>query len=343
MARSSDLSIQGVSKAFGDVRAVDDLSLEVPANTYVVLLGASGSGKTTLLSMLGGFSAPTSGRILLDGQDITLMPPAKRPTATVFQDYALFPHMTVAGNVGFGLSVRGVPKARIAAQVEAALAMVGLTGFGPRRITAASGGQRQRIALARALVTEPAMLLLDEPLGALDLNLRRAMQDELRGLQRREGRTFIHVTHDQEEAMAVADIIVIMHQGRIEDAGPPERVYAQPRTRYAATFMGESNILPATFRAGGADTVLGVLPVQGRHGSAVAIRPENLTLTSTGGAVPLGDYTVTARVFQGAFARVAGRIGPLTLHLRCAPGEAPVPGATCLLYLAPKGATALAD
>jgi len=343
MARSSDLSIIAVTKVFGATRAVDDLSLEVPANTYVVLLGASGSGKTTLLSMLGGFTAPTSGQLLLDGRDITLMPPAMRPTATVFQDYALFPHMTVAGNVGFGLSVRGMPKADIAARVEAALDMVGLSGFGPRRITAASGGQRQRIALARALVTEPAMLLLDEPLGALDLNLRRAMQDELRGLQRREGRTFIHVTHDQEEAMAVADMIVIMNKGRIEDAGPPERIYAHPRTRYAATFMGESNILSATFGAGGAETALGVLPVQGKGGSAVVIRPENLRLKAADGTILLGDWTVTACVFQGAFARVAGQIGPVTLHLRCAPRDAPSPGQTCPLYLGPGGVTGLAD
>ena len=343
MARSCDLSIIGVTKLFGQTRAVDDLSLEVPANTYVVVLGASGSGKTTLLSMLGGFTAPTAGRIMLDQRDITLMPPAQRPTATVFQDYALFPHLSVAGNVGFGLSVRRLPRADIAARVDAALAMVGLSGFGPRRINAASGGQRQRIALARALVTEPAMLLLDEPLGALDLNLRRAMQDELRRVQRREGRTFIHVTHDQEEAMAVADMIVIMNKGRIEDAGPPERIYARPRTRYAATFMGDSNILPAGFGAGGAATALGVLPVAGPGGSAVAIRPENLVLTAGDGTIPLGAYTVTARVFQGAFARVAGEVGAVTLHLRCAPGDAPVPGETCPLYLAPGGATALAD
>ena len=244
MARSSDLSIIGVTKVFGATRAVDDLSLEVPANTYVVLLGASGSGKTTLLSMLGGFTAPTSGQLLLDGADITLMPPAMRPTATVFQDYALFPHMTVAGNVGFGLSVRGMPKADIAARVEAALDMVGLSGFGPRRITAASGGQRQRIALARALVTEPAMLLLDEPLGALDLNLRRAMQDELRGLQRREGRTFIHVTHDQEEAMAVADMIVIMNKGRIEDAGRPNASTPTPAPAMPRRSWGKATSCP---------------------------------------------------------------------------------------------------
>lgn len=341
MTPSSDLSIQGVSKVFGATRAVDDLSLDVPGGSYVVLLGASGSGKTTLLSMLGGFVAPTAGRILLGGDDITLTPPARRPTATVFQDYALFPHLDVAANVGFGLSVRGMAKAEIASRVEAALAMVGLAGFGPRRISEASGGQRQRVALARALVTRPAMLLLDEPLGALDLNLRRAMQDELRALQRREGRTFVHVTHDQEEAMAVADMIVIMHRGRIEDAGPPARVYARPRTRHAATFMGESNILDAVFGPGGAVTPLGLLPVEGT-GTAVAIRPENLLLASGEGTLPLGPLTATSRVYQGAFARVTGQAGGLTLQLRCAPDDAPAPGETRALHLAPGGAVALA-
>ena len=343
MSRSSDLEIRAVSKSFGTTRAVDDLSLVIPANTYVVLLGASGSGKTTLLSILGGFTAPTVGQVLLGGQDITLMPPAQRPTATVFQDYALFPHMTVAGNVGFGLSVRQRPKAEIAARVAAALEMVGLAGFGPRRITEASGGQRQRIALARALVTDPAMLLLDEPLGALDLNLRRQMQDELRALQRREGRTFIHVTHDQEEAMAVADMIVIMNRGRIEDHGPPERVYAQPRTRFAAGFMGDSTIVPASFGAEFAETALGRLPARGRGGSAVAIRPESVVLAAGAGTVPLGVFAVTERVFQGAFARVAGRIGDTPLRLRCAPGDAPPVGAVVAVHLAPGGAVGLAD
>ncbi len=322
---------------------MDDLSLDIPAGSYVVLLGASGSGKTTLLSILGGFTPPTSGAVWLGDQDITLMPPARRPTATVFQDYALFPHMTVAGNVGFGLSVRGTAKAEIAAKVDAALAMVGLQGFGPRRITEASGGQRQRIALARALVTEPAMLLLDEPLGALDLNLRRQMQDELRALQRREGRTFVHVTHDQEEAMAVADMIVIMNAGRIEDHGPPERVYAKPRTRFAAGFMGESNILDASFGPDWADTALGRIPAVPQGGGAVAIRPESVLLSDAPGSVPLGMLTVTERVFQGAFARVAGRIGATELRLRCTPHDAPEAGATVPVHLAAGGAVGLAD
>lgn len=343
MPPSSDLSIRNASKHFGPTRAVDDLSLDIPANTYVVLLGASGSGKTTLLSILGGFTAPTQGQILLAGQDITLMPPARRPTATVFQDYALFPHMTVAQNVGFGLSVRHLPKPQIAANVAKALDMVGLSGFGPRRISEASGGQRQRIALARALVTEPAILLLDEPLGALDLNLRRQMQNELRSLQRREGRTFVHVTHDQEEAMAVADLIVIMNHGKIEDHGPPERVYAQPRTRFAASFMGDSTILPATFGPDHADTPLGRLPTRPMGGSAVAIRPESVLLTEGEGTLPLGLLTVTERVFQGAFARITGRIGDTDLWLRCPPADAPAPGATVPVHLARNGAVGLAD
>jgi spermidine/putrescine transport system ATP-binding protein len=343
MTASSDLSIRHVCKRFGDTLAVDDLSLEIPANTYVVLLGASGSGKTTLLSILGGFTAPSAGQVWLAGKDITLMAAAQRPTATVFQDYALFPHMTVAQNVGFGLSVRHIAKPQIAAKVTAALEMVGLAGFGPRRITEASGGQRQRIALARALVTEPAILLLDEPLGALDLNLRRQMQDELRSLQRREGRTFIHVTHDQEEAMAVADLIVIMNRGRIEDHGPPERVYSQPRTRFAATFMGDSTILPATFGPDHADTALGRLPTRPMGGSAVAIRPESVVLRAGPATLPLGQLMVTERVFQGAFARIAGRIGDTDLRLRCAPNDAPEVGDAVQVYLSAMGAVGLAD
>jgi len=343
MSKSAELDIRGISKHFGATCAVDDLSLTIPAGTYVVLLGASGSGKTTLLSVIGGFTPPTSGQLMLGGQDITLMSPAQRPTATVFQDYALFPHMSVAENVGFGLSVRRLPKAEIAAKVEAALAMVDLAGFGPRRITAASGGQRQRIALARALVTEPSILLLDEPLGALDLNLRRQMQDELRKLQQREARTFVHVTHDQEEAMAVADMIVIMNRGRIEDAGAPEDVYARPRTRFAATFMGDSTILPARFGTDWAETALGRLPTSPRGGTAVAIRPENLRLSADAGALPLGDMMVVDRVFQGAFARVSGRIGETDIRIRCAPADAPSVGSRVALFMAAGGAVALAD
>ncbi|MCS6780474.1 MAG: ABC transporter ATP-binding protein, partial [Geminicoccaceae bacterium] len=319
------------------------LELAVFPGETVAVVGASGSGKTTLLSILGGFTAPTAGRVFFAGADITDLPPARRPTATVFQDYALFPHLDVAGNVGFGLSVRGRPKQEIAKAVAAALELVGLPGFGARRIGQLSGGQRQRVALARALVTDPAILLLDEPLGALDLNLRRQMQDELRALQRREGRTFVHVTHDQEEAMALADLIVVMRAGRVEDAGPPERVYARPRTRFVATFMGESTILEARVENGSAETPLGRLPVSGGTGAAVAIRPEMLSLVPEPGSCPLGRIRIEERVFQGSFARLAGRVGTTRLVLKLPPDAAPAAGAEAELFLRPGGAVAVAD
>ncbi len=316
MQAAAELTLDAVSCRYGEVMAVDDVSLTVPPGTYVVLLGPSGSGKTTLLSMLGGFTTPTLGRVLIGGQDVTHVPPAQRPTATVFQDYALFPHLDVAGNVGFGLSVRGVPAAQIAQRVSAALDRVGLSGYGSRAISAASGGQRQRIALARALVTEPSLLLLDEPLGALDLSLRRQMQDELRRLQRAEGRSFVHVTHDQEEAMAIADLMVIMNRGRIEDMGPPTRLYERPRTRFAAQFLGESSIIEGRVSSAEAgwlqiDTPCGRLALMGNRtpGDAVslAVRPEALRVGfATQGEQSLGRLRVEHSVYQGSFLRVAG-------------------------------------
>ena len=350
MTQPSDLILDGVTKVYGPQKAVDDVSLSVAAGTYVVLLGPSGSGKTTLLSMLGGFTTPSTGRVLIGGADVTLTPPAARPTATVFQDYALFPHMNVADNVGFGLSVRHRPKDEINAKVTAALAMVGLEGFGPRAIAAASGGQRQRIALARALVIEPAILLLDEPLGALDLHLRRQMQDELRRLQRAEGRSFVHVTHDQEEAMAIADTVVIMNRGRIEDSGPPQRVYGRPRTRFSASFMGESSIVPARVVEAGAEpiveTALGRFAAIGAAtptSAHVALRPEQLSLSPVEGGAELGTMTVAETVFQGSFARLRGHIGAQELLVRADPATAPAPGASIRLYVRPGGAMLLED
>ncbi len=343
MTQPCDLALEGVSKIYGAQHAVDAVSLAVDAGSYVVLLGPSGSGKTTLLSMLGGFTMPSTGRVLIGGADVTLMPPARRPTATVFQDYALFPHMSIAENVGFGLSVRGLPRTEIAARVEAALAMVDLAGFGPRSIAMASGGQRQRIALARALVIEPAILLLDEPLGALDLHLRRQMQDELRRLQRREGRTFVHVTHDQEEAMAIADMVVIMNQGKVEDCGPPARVYARPKTRFSAGFMGESTLLPVSSTgAGFAETPLGRLPTVGDGGAFVAIRPESIRLAAETSTTPLGTMRVEETVFQGSFARLRGRIGDVAIQARAEPALAPAPGAEVAIHLARDGAVLVA-
>ena len=281
------VEIRKISHSFGRQKALDEVSLNVEPGSYTVLLGPSGSGKTTLLSILGGFVHPSEGSVFIRGNDFTHMPPARRPTATVFQDYALFPHFSVGNNVGFGLRMRGAPRARRIGRAREALAMVGLADAFNKMPHQLSGGQRQRVALARALVVEPAVLLLDEPLGALDLKLRRQMQDELKALQKRVGTAFIHVTHDQEEAMALADHCVVMNHGKIEDQGPPERVYSRPASRFSATFMGESTLLSGQ----GAGSRHG--RDQDRHaGRAVsveaagepgfdvslAIRPEHITL-----------------------------------------------------------------
>jgi spermidine/putrescine transport system ATP-binding protein len=316
MLESEELVLQGLGKSYGDFVALADVQMTVPPGSYVVLLGPSGSGKTTLLSILGGFTPPGRGRILLGGKDITAMPPAQRPTATVFQDYALFPHLSIGENVGFGLSVRKVAAAQVRKQVDAALALVGLDGFATRPIAAASGGQRQRIALARALVIEPSLLLLDEPLGALDLSLRRQMQEELRRIQRSQGRTFIHVTHDQEEAMAIADLVVIMNRGRIEDMGPPQRIYQQPRTRFAASFLGESSVIDGTVREQrGAELLIespcGVVSLPGQRSVgdkvSIALRPEAIRFgTASGDDLPLGRIHLQEAVYQGSFVRLRG-------------------------------------
>jgi len=290
------------------------VSLDIEASSYTVLLGPSGSGKTTLLSILGGFLVPSEGKVLIGGRDCTGLQPARRPTTTVFQDYALFPHMSVGGNVGFGLRMRGDPRAERIEAVRAALELVGLAHVFDRRPHELSGGQRQRVALARALVVEPAVLLLDEPLGALDLKLRRQMQDELKAIQKRVGAAFVHVTHDQEEAMALADKLVVMNHGRILDEGPPEQIYSRPRTRFSATFMGESAVVEARVLGhdGGMlelDTPVGRLNVPGSAAIgaelAIAIRPESLRIGEPGpDRVPFGAGTVREIVFQGSFRRV---------------------------------------
>jgi spermidine/putrescine transport system ATP-binding protein len=309
----SIVHVERVSHRFGENEVLKDVSLDIQPSSFTVLLGPSGSGKTTLLSILGGFLVPTSGRVLIAGKDCTDMPPAKRPTTTVFQDYALFPHMTVGSNVGFGLRMRGVAKPERLERARQSLRMVGLEAMTDRKPHQLSGGQRQRVALARALVVDPAVLLLDEPLGALDLKLRRQMQDELKAIQRRAGMAFVHVTHDQEEAMALADEIVIMNEGRIEDQGPPERLYAKPRTRFSATFMGESTLIDGTIANVERGDVLVETPLghfalkgAGEAGQKVtiAIRPENMLLTGGRGLVALGRAGVKEIVFQGSFKRV---------------------------------------
>jgi spermidine/putrescine transport system ATP-binding protein len=297
------VEIEAVSHSFGAVRVLEGISLEIAPASYTVLLGPSGSGKTTLLSILGGFLVPSEGRVLIAGADCTTMPPARRPTTTVFQDYALFPHMSVGANVAFGLMMKGVARAARRRAAREALALVGLEHVADRRPHELSGGQRQRVALARALVVEPAVLLLDEPLGALDLKLRRQMQDELKAIQKRVGTAFVHVTHDQEEAMALADLCVVMRNGRIEDTGPPERVYRRPRTRFTATFMGESTIVPGRVIS---RTAPNLAEANGSSDGVFAIRPESIAL----GAPPerhvgLGAGTVRDLVFQGGFTRAS--------------------------------------
>ena len=313
------VSIIDVSHAFGALTVLHRLSLDIAPGQYVVLLGPSGSGKTTLLSILGGFLEPSNGRVLIDGNDCTRMAPAKRPTTTVFQDYALFPHMTVGQNVAFGPRMSGVGRAERQKLARETLALVGLEQAFDKKPHQLSGGQRQRVALARALVMKPRLLLLDEPLGALDLGLRRQMQDELKAIQQRVGTAFVHVTHDQEEAMALADLLLVMQDGRIVDQGDPERVYMRPSTRFSATFMGENTLIDGDvvgIDAGVATvkTPFGQLKLprsDARQGRAtVTIRPENIRLGQPGeGGVSLGGGVITESVFQGSYRKALVR-GP---------------------------------
>lgn len=303
------VEFRDITMRFVEKVAVRDVNLSIDRGEFVVLLGPSGGGKTTLLNMLGGFLEPSEGAVFIDGADVTHIPPAKRPTTTVFQDYALFPHMSVAGNVSFGLKMRHVPSKDRQPKVERALEMVGLAHLSDRRIHELSGGQRQRIALARALAVDPAVLLLDEPLGALDMKLRRQMQDELKAIQKRVGTTFVHVTHDQEEAMAIADRIVVMNDGFIEDMGPPERIYLQPASRFTASFMGESNFIKgsvATCVDGKLSVVtvfgrIDAVPGDGKAGQAVtlSVRPEHLKTLAEAGTIPLAKGTVLEAGFFG--------------------------------------------
>jgi len=329
------VDIRSVSHRFGQLAVLKNVSLQIEPGSYTILLGPSGSGKTTLLSILGGFVTPSEGKVFISGKDCTSVPPARRPTTTVFQDYALFPHMSVGGNVGFGLRMQGVDGAKRAAKARDALSLVGLAPAFDKKPHQLSGGQRQRVALARALVIEPAVLLLDEPLGALDLKLRRQMQDELKAIQKRVGTAFIHVTHDQEEAMALADHCVVMNDGHIEDEGPPERVYARPATRFSATFMGESTILSGTVaeaknRIVTASTPVGLVSLPGASPAganvALAIRPEHLILGEAKGDVALGTAKVGDVVFQGSFKRVlaASTLDPALQFIAKAPASATV-------------------
>ncbi len=315
-----DVEIIGVTKRFAGVTAVDAMDLRIARGAFYSLLGPSGCGKTTTLRMIAGFEQPTEGEILLAGQPIAGVPPYKRQVNTVFQHYALFPHMDVAQNVGYGLRQRKVERAEERRRVSEALALVRLDGYGARRTWEMSGGQQQRVALARALVNRPTVLLLDEPLGALDLKLRKEMQLELKALQREVGITFVYVTHDQEEALTMSDVIVVMKDGRIQQQGDPTELYERPINRFVADFIGTSNFLAATVveasDPGGMVVVRNEagLTIRGRltdrtaslgPGAAVTIatRPERLEVYPADHATPArpGQVEVRGQVRQGTY------------------------------------------
>jgi spermidine/putrescine transport system ATP-binding protein len=345
--KSAAVELKDISKSYSGVVALDRISLAVGTAEYVVLLGPSGSGKTTLLSIIGGFCEPSTGRIIIGGTDVTDLPPAQRPTVTVFQDYALFPHMNVRQNTAFGLSMRRVPERERIKQAEKALEVVGLSGFGDRKVHQISGGQRQRVALARAIVIKPAVLLLDEPLGALDVKIRKQMQDELRQLQRTLGATFIHVTHDQEEAMSIADTILLLNKGRIEDVGPPERIYKKPASLFAATFMGEANLVQGRISKAvngsvSVETPFGQIPATGTGEVGrrvhISIRPECIRTGSPPDAsgVSLGTAKLSEFVFQGTHRRCKAAIGDgadSRLLLRLPPESDLAPGSSAMLWI----------
>src|SRR5580765_994241 len=300
------LELHRLTKRFGDFAAVDDLSLDIAAGEFLTLLGASGSGKTTTLRMIAGFEPPTEGEILMAGAPIAALPPFKRDINTVFQHYALFPHMSVRDNIAYGLRMRGVPAAQREERVSRSLEMVKLEQLGARSPRQLSGGQQQRVALARALVNRPRVLLLDEPLGALDLKLRKEMQLELKHLQTHLGITFVYVTHDQEEALTMSDRIVLMQQGRIAQVGTPRDLYDRPATRYVADFIGETNLLPGVVVESGAGLVtlrVGEATLRGVSEAALApgaeawltVRPEAIDLTDGTGAAA-GQNLVTGTV-----------------------------------------------
>ncbi len=315
-----DVQIQGVTKRFGDVVAVDAMDLSIARGAFYSLLGPSGCGKTTTLRMIAGFEQPTEGEILLAGQPIAGVPPYQRNVNTVFQHYALFPHMDVAQNVGYGLRQRKVGKADEQRRVAEALELVRLGGYGKRRTWEMSGGQQQRVALARALVNRPTVLLLDEPLGALDLKLRKEMQLELKALQREVGITFVYVTHDQEEALTMSDVIVVMRDGRIQQMGDPSELYERPVNRFVADFIGTSNFVDATVtqppdaegnivvRTARGLTLRGRVTDRDAHPVAgdavtVATRPERLEVAVAAGqpiSTP-GMTEVRGRVQQGTY------------------------------------------
>lgn len=301
---------ESVSKIYGSHKAVDGLNLAIEPGRFVTLLGPSGCGKSTTLRMLGGFEMPTSGRIVLDGKDVTHQPPNRRDVNIVFQDYALFPHMSVGRNIAFGMEMQGRPSEIISKRVQSLLDLVHLSDFFNRSPSELSGGQRQRVALMRAIAPDPKVLLLDEPLSALDARLRQQMQIELKSIQKKTGRTFLFVTHDQEEAVTLSDTIVVMNEGRVEQVGEPKRLYQRPRNRFVAEFVGETNLLACKVIAveGGQVTARwnDVLIKADANGNTfvagqtanIVVRPESIRCSLVPGG---GENTVLGKIVQRVF------------------------------------------
>jgi spermidine/putrescine transport system ATP-binding protein len=327
--KEADIHLERVTKRFGEMTAVDELTLSIERGAFYAMLGPSGCGKTTTLRMIGGFEDPTEGQIYLGGDEVTQLPAYKRDVNTVFQSYALFPHLSVERNVAFGLERKKVSKSEVKQRVGETLELVQLGHLGKRKPAQLSGGQQQRVALARALVNRPRALLLDEPLGALDLRLRKQLQIELKRIQKDIGITFVHVTHDQEEAMSMADTIAVMDQGRIEQAGSATDLYESPRTEFVANFLGVSNLVDAKLSStsgdvGTVETHDGAklsLPADriGPHGSdavRVGVRPEKITLVPAGQECPSGSNVLRGTVIVSAFLGVS-----IQYVIRAAGGE----------------------
>ena len=332
-----DLVIEGVSKRYGDVQALKDVNLEVKGSEFFTLLGPSGCGKTTLLRIIAGLELPDTGRVILKGQDITSLPANRRMVNTVFQSYALFPHLTIFENVAFGLRSRKTPKDDVERRVNRRLEMLGIEDMRDRRPDQLSGGQKQRVALARALVNEPDILLLDEPMSALDAKLRAQVQEDLRRIQRRWGRTFLLVTHDQSEALVCSDRLAVMHQGQVIQHGNPEAVYDTPRNTFVAQFLGAANLIEGTRTDGGIQTPLGFFHLDKQPPwtrGTVAIRPEWIRISDTRPETNGFQATVKEVIYRGTNFDLWIEPGPL--RVRTSSYKHFKPGDPVWVYLAPE-------